>query len=83
MTGFCDRRDGTTETVKAASDFAAFDIERYEMTADLGAILALRDNFTVCDAAYVVLAQQLQSPLVTRDAKLADARRIGVVVELF
>jgi predicted nucleic acid-binding protein len=45
--------------------------------------LALRDNFTVYDAAYVVLAQQLQSPLVTRDAKLADARRIGVVVELF
>jgi len=67
---------------EAVSDFAAFDIERYEMTADLGAILALRDNFTVYDAAYVVLAQHLQAPLVTRDAKLADARRIGVAVEL-
>lgn len=66
---------------EAASDFAAFEIERYEMTADLDAILELRDNFTVDDAAYVVLAQQLQAPLVTRDAKLIDARRIGVAVE--
>jgi len=72
----------TRRMTEAASDFAAFEIERYEMTGDLGAILDLRDNFTAYDAAYVVLALALQAPLVTRDAKLVEARRLGVTVEL-
>ncbi|MFW6033911.1 MAG: type II toxin-antitoxin system VapC family toxin [bacterium] len=63
-------------------DYAAFNIVRYEMTSLLHSLLKLRDNFTVYDAAYVVLADVLDAPLVTADAKLAEASDHGVTVEL-
>jgi len=34
--------------------------------------LAARQDFTVHDAAYVFLAQSLQIPMITADAKLAQ-----------
>lgn len=42
----------------------------------------LRDNFTAYDAAYVVLAEALECPLVTRDKRLAKAatRLIDVIL---
>lgn len=42
----------------------------------------LRDNFTAYDAVYVVLAEALECPLVTRDKRLAKAaqRLIDVIV---
>lgn len=46
-------------------------------------VLDLRDNFTVYDAAYIVLAQALGAPLVTADAKLAAAATLGVDVQVF
>jgi predicted nucleic acid-binding protein len=52
------------------------------VTGLLGCILDLRDAFTVCDAAYVVLAQALEVPLVTADAKLRVAGRVGVDVRV-
>jgi predicted nucleic acid-binding protein len=67
---------------EAVEDFGAFRIERHQMTALLGHILDLRDNFTADDAAYVVLAQALDAPLVTADAKLTEAERVGVEVRV-
>jgi predicted nucleic acid-binding protein len=68
---------------EAVEDFSAFRIERHAMTSLLGHMLDLRDNFTAYDAAYVVLAQALDSPVVSADAKLREAARLGVGVRLF
>jgi predicted nucleic acid-binding protein len=67
---------------EAIEDFTALRIERHQMTGLLGHILDLRDNFTVYDAAYIVLAQALDSPLVTADTKLSEAMRFGVDVRV-
>jgi predicted nucleic acid-binding protein len=66
----------------AADDFHAISIHRYPLSAMIRDVLDLRDNFTVYDAAYIVLAQALEVPLVTVDAKLAEARRVGVDVRV-
>jgi predicted nucleic acid-binding protein len=66
----------------AIDDFTALSIERYPLAAMIREVLDLRENFTVYDAAYVVLAQALQTPLVTADAKLAEARKLGVDVRV-
>ena len=67
---------------RAVENFSAFRIERYPMSHQLGYILDLRDDFTAYDAAYVVLARALEAPLVTADAKLAEAGKVGVEVRL-
>ena len=67
---------------EAIEDFSALRIERHQVTSLLGHILDLRDNFTVHDATYVVLAQLLEAPLVTADVKLTEARRVGVDVRV-
>lgn len=66
----------------AVDDFASLRIDRYPLSTMMRAVLDIRDNFTVYDAAYVVLAQALQAPLITADVKLAEARRIGVEVRV-
>jgi predicted nucleic acid-binding protein len=53
------------------------------MTGLLGHPLDLRDDFTVHDAAYLVLAQALEAPVVTADAKLKEATRPGIDVRVF
>jgi predicted nucleic acid-binding protein len=68
---------------EAVEDFVAFRIERHPMTSLLGHVLDLRDNFAAYDAAYVVLAQALDSPVVSADAKLREATRLGVEVRVF
>jgi predicted nucleic acid-binding protein len=45
-------------------------------------ILALRDNLTASDAAFVALAELLEAPLVTSDARLASAPGHRAVVDL-
>ena len=52
------------------------------MTSGLASMLALRENFTVYDAAYIVLALALDAPLVTADAKHLEAGRLGLDVRL-
>lgn len=66
----------------AIDDFTAFHIERYPLSAMMRGVLELRDNFTVYDAAYVVLARALEVPLVTADTKLAEARKLDVDVRV-
>jgi predicted nucleic acid-binding protein len=65
---------------EALEDFTALRIERHQMTRLLGHLLDLRDNFTVHDAAYLVLAQALRSPVVTADTRLRAATRLGIEV---
>jgi predicted nucleic acid-binding protein len=67
---------------EALDDFASLHIERYLMTDLLGYMLDIRDNFTVYDAAYLVLADALQVPVLTADDKLAEARRLGIEVRM-
>ena len=67
---------------EAVDDFIAFRIERHPMTSLLGHILDLRDNFTAYDAAYLVLAQALEAPIVSADAKLEEATRLGIDVRV-
>jgi predicted nucleic acid-binding protein len=67
---------------EAVEDFVAFRIERHPMTDLLGHMLDLRDNFTVYDAAYLVLAQALEAPVVSADTKLREAARLGIEVRM-
>jgi predicted nucleic acid-binding protein len=67
---------------EAVEDFGALAIDRHPMTGLLGHVLDLRGNLTAYDAAYVVLAQALEAPLVTADARLHGASRVGVEVRV-
>ncbi len=67
---------------EAADDFGLLHIDRYPLAGMMRAVLDLKHRFTVYDAAYVVLAQALEVPLVTADAKLARARELGVEVRV-
>lgn len=57
-------------------DFADLPLTRHPVQPLHPRILALRDNFTAYDACYVALAEALEVPLVTTDAKFAAAPRI-------
>jgi predicted nucleic acid-binding protein len=67
----------------AVDDFSALRIERYALATMMRSVLDLKDNFTVYDATYIVLAQALDAPLVTADTKLVGARSLGVDVQVF
>jgi predicted nucleic acid-binding protein len=67
---------------EAVEDYTAFRVERHQMTDLLGHMLDLRDNFTVYDAAYLVLALALEAPIVSADAKLQEATRLGIEVRV-
>lgn len=66
----------------ATDDFAELHIERYPLSAMIRDVLDLKDNFTVYEAAYVVLTQALEVPLITADAKLTEARNLGVDIRV-
>lgn len=75
-------RLGQQQIDVALEDFVSLRVERYAMTELLPRLLQLRENFTAYDAAYVVLALALDAPLVTADAALRQARRLGVEVRV-
>ena len=56
---------------------------RYPHAALLDRIWELRENLTAYDAAYVSLAETLDAPLVTADARLAHASGHHATVELY
>jgi predicted nucleic acid-binding protein len=58
-------------------------ISRYAHTAMLPRIWELRDNVSAYDASYIALAETLEAPLVTRDARLARAPGIRAEVEVY
>lgn len=65
----------------ALTDFDALSIQRWPSAAPLRLrAYSLRDNLSAYDAAYVVLAEALQCPVLTRDTRLA--RSSGHDVEI-
>jgi predicted nucleic acid-binding protein len=67
-------RDNPVETRTVAGrlrELARAPITRYPCRPLLASAWALRDNIAVRDALYVSLAQRLEAPLVTADARLA------------
>lgn len=68
---------------EALADFASLVIERHAHRELLPRIWQLRDSLTAYDAAYVALAEALDAPVLTCDAKLGRAHghraRIEVV----
>lgn len=56
---------------------------RYSHTPLVERIWDLRENLTAYDAAYIALAEALDAPLVTMDARLAGAPGIRAVVEVY
>ena len=58
---------------RAVDDFLALRITRHPATAMARRIWDLRDNLSAYDAAYVSLAEALDCPLITRDARIAGS----------
>ena len=68
---------------EAIEDLAALRITRYEPVLLLKRIWQLRQNLSAYDAAYVALAEQLRTPLITRDQRIAAAPGHAAIVEIF
>lgn len=69
-------RAGEISSARAQSalvDLAELPVHRYTHVPLLSRMWELRANLTGYDAAYVALAEVLEAPLVTADAKLASA----------
>lgn len=63
---------------EAREDFADLRIHRYPGSATADRVWELRHNYTAYDAAYIALAELLDSPLLTGDAKLLGPHRAQV-----
>lgn len=70
-----------TRAMGALDDLAALPIERFPHTPLLREAFALRDNVTFYDAVYLVLAEALDAPFLTRDRALVGVRRTRARVE--
>lgn len=66
----------------AIEDLASLRMTRYPHHLLLGRMWALRGNLTGYDAAYIALAEALDAPLLTRDARLAAAPGHAAQVEV-
>ncbi len=56
---------------------------RYPHATLVDRIWSLKDNLTAYDAAYVALAEALDAPLVTMDARLSQAPGIRAAVDVY
>jgi predicted nucleic acid-binding protein len=70
-------------SAEAIEDFKNLAFVRYPHATLVDRIWSLKDNLTAYDAAYVALAEALNAPLVTMDARLAQAPGIRAVVEVY
>jgi predicted nucleic acid-binding protein len=64
---------GTNRGGELLADLGDFALQRYPHYWLLPRVWELRHNLTAYDAVYVALAEALDAPLVTRDARLAAA----------
>lgn len=76
------RNGGGASAERWLADFAAFSIARYDHLPLLPRIWELRANFSAYDATYVALAEVLDCPLLTSDARLARAGGHAAQIEL-
>lgn len=76
------RRMTPAQASRALVRVQALSLVRHAHTPLLARCWELRDNLTACDAAYVALAEALGVPLLTADARLANAPGIRCEVEL-
>ncbi len=67
---------------QALDDHIALNIKRAEHRRLLDRVWMLRDSVTAYDAAYVVLSEVLEAPLITCDSKLARAHGHKARIEL-
>jgi len=67
----------------AIQDLLDLRITRYAHFPFLSRVWQLRHNFSAYDAAYVVLAETLAAPLITRDARLASTLGHSAFIEVF
>jgi predicted nucleic acid-binding protein len=67
---------------QALEDHLALNIKRAEHKDLLERVWTLRDSVSAYDAAYVVLAEVLEAPFITCDAKLARAHGHNARIEL-
>ena len=76
---------GTLDNERAAEamqDFIDLPIERYPHELLIRGIWELRKNLTTYDACYVALAELLDAPLITTDARLAKAPKLRATIGL-
>lgn len=71
------------DAVEARRLFASMNIIRYAADGVAERVWALRHNLTSYDASYVALAEVLDAPLLTCDAKMAKAAGHEAVVRNF
>ena len=74
---------GEDRAADARTDFADLAVVRYGHAALADRIWELRHNLTAYDASFVALSEALEVPLVTCDARLADAPGHHATVELY
>lgn len=67
----------------AIDNLSDLDLRRHPHGPILPRIWSWRYNLTSYDAAYVTLAEVLDAPLLTTDARLAGAPRLPIPVEVF
>jgi predicted nucleic acid-binding protein len=67
---------------QALEDLENLVIERHGHQSLLSRIWELRNSVSAYDGAYVALAEALNAPLLTCDAKLASAQGLRISVEL-
>lgn len=70
------------EATAALGAFLDLDLERHDHEPLLARAWELRANLSAYDAVYVALAEALDAPMVTCDARLARAPGLGRRVEL-
>jgi predicted nucleic acid-binding protein len=67
---------------QALEDLAKLVIERHEHQSLVSRVWQLRDSISAYDGVYVALAEALDAPLLTCDAKLAGAHGHLATIEL-
>ena len=63
----------TSDATRAIRTWQRLGVQRFPVVGMLDRIWELRHNVTAYDATYVVLAEELDCPLLTADARLASA----------